>query len=124
MEGTSKGFLLSLWRKISAPSGNTFSYSTPEGLGVRLLSLLGYRINNKQLKVTLLLPRSQGGNCLPNCLFFSAKSNDFHLNYCILKENTKNTTSGSTKQTQRSPIFQNEAGSRKWELHLLLFNPR
>jgi hypothetical protein len=38
---------------------------------------------------------SQGENCPPQSAYFSAKINDFHLKYCILKENAKSTTSGS-----------------------------
>ena len=32
----------------------------------------------------------------PNCRHFAGKIADFHLNYCILKENGENSTSGET----------------------------
>ena len=48
-------------------------------------------------KNTLSLMGCQGGIAFPNFLFFPANSNDFHLNYCTLKENAKNRTSGRSR---------------------------
>jgi len=44
----------------------------------------------------------------PNSPHFLAKVVDYRLNYCILKENTKNTTSGRTPRLRMefSPFLQ------------------
>jgi hypothetical protein len=69
---------------------------------------------------------SQGGNCLPQSSYFLAKVNDFHLNYCILKENAKNTTSGSTPHPSFRAIigtFLSEADIAGGFLISRLFDP-
>lgn len=48
----------------------------------------------QQLKNTLVQMGSQGEICLPKMLPFLDQIDDFHLNYCMPKKNTKTTTSG------------------------------